>query len=198
MLLVNRQTVLESPPSELPAIKAEAKATLELCTQCELLLKLRKYLDWDKFDWAYMCGWANKVDEPFVKLMISLAKHGYIYNVISMHKWWRRLKAVNQANVISFFTYTNFPGPTDKPLFWADLYAQCCRTKSMFEEMSKVFSDDHFVEMNLRGLLGCSQSANIKEAWTKWAKSNHPDKGGSVDKFVIVKAAYEEWLLTQG
>lgn len=195
--MFSRDMILTNPEM-IPEIRREAKATLELIGFCDNLCKLRKYLDWSKFDWAYMCGWANKVDEPFVKLMLSLARHGYTYNVISMHKWWRRLKAVNQANVISFFTYTNFPGPTDKPLFWADLYAQCCRTKAMFEEMSKVYADDHFVEMNLRGLLGCSQQADIKEAWTKWAKSNHPDKGGSVDKFVIVKAAYEEWLLAKG
>lgn len=194
MIQVNRQLVLTSSPDKVAEIKAEAKATYELCQRCELLLKLRKYLDWDKFDWGLMCTWANPVDEHFVKLMISLAKHGYKYNVISMHRWWHRLKAVNQANVISFFTYVNFPGPSDKDLFWADLYCQCCRTKNMFEEMSKVYSDDHFVEMNLRGLLGCSQQADIKEAWLKWAKSNHPDKGGSVEKFVIVKAAYEEWL----
>lgn len=192
-MLVNRQTILQSPEL-LPQIKAEAKATYELCVRCELLVKLRKFLDWDRFDWALMCTWANPVDEPFIKLMISLAKHGYKYGAISMHRWWRRLKAVGQANVISYFTYTNFPGPTDETLWWEPVYEQCCRTHEMFVKMAEVYNSDTAVEMNLRAMLGISQNSNIKDAWTKWAKANHPDKGGSVEKFVLVKAAYEEWL----
>jgi DnaJ-class molecular chaperone len=63
----------------------------------------------------------------------------------------------------------------------------------MFSKMSDVYISDTSVEMNLRALLGISQNRDIKEAWTQWAKTNHPDKGGSVEKFVLVKAAYEEW-----
>jgi DnaJ-class molecular chaperone len=59
--------------------------------------------------------------------------------------------------------------------------------------MSEVFRDDRQVEMYLRSLLGISQQRDIKEAWIEWAKRNHPDKGGSVDKFIITKSAYEEW-----
>ena len=59
--------------------------------------------------------------------------------------------------------------------------------------MSDVYSDDRNVEMNLRALLGLSQQSDIKQAWLKWAKQNHPDKGGSVARFVLVKSAYEEW-----
>lgn len=192
MIMVNRQSVLDSP-SNIADIKKEAKLTYDLCTRCELLLKLRQYEDWGRFDWAFMCTWANPVDEPFIKLMISLAKHGYHYGAISMHKWWRRLKACNQHNIITYFTYTNFPGPTDKKLFWLELYEHCCRTRETFVQMSEVFRDDRQVEMYLRSLLGISQQRDIKEAWVEWAKRNHPDKGGSVEKFIITKSAYEEW-----
>ena len=181
-------------PDMIPKIKAEAKATLELIGYCERLVQLRQYEDWGKFDWAFMATWANKVDEPFVKLMLSLSKHNYHYSAISMHKWWRRLKAVNQQHLIQYFTYVNFPPPErGNKLFWIELYEQCCKTNQVFIEMSKVFKDDKYVEMNLRAMLGCSQQKDLKEAWTTWAKQNHPDKGGSVERFVLVKAAYEEW-----
>lgn len=182
-------------PDMIPKIKAEAKATLELIGYCERLMQLRQYEDWGRFDWGLMVGWANKVDEPFVKLMLSLSKHHYHYGAISMHRWWRRLKAVNQQHLVQYFTYQGFPPPEgDKKLFWMELYEHCCRTHQMFNEMSQVFKDDRSVEMNLRAMLGCSQQKDIKEAWTAWAKLNHPDKGGSVEKFVLVKAAYEEYI----
>lgn len=192
MLAVNRDLVLSSPEL-LGDIKKEAKATLDLCKRCELLVQLRKYEDWGRFDWALMCSWANPVDEPFIKLMIALAKHGYHYGAVSMHRWWRRLKAVNQANLVSFFTFKTFPPPDGNRLWWETVYEHCCRTHEMFVKMAEVYRDDRMVEMQLRAMLGASQNADLKQAFTKWAKSNHPDKGGSVEKFVIIKAAYEEW-----
>lgn len=193
-LSVNREFVLEHPEL-LIDIKAEAKATYELCKRCELLTQLQKYSTWGQFDWSILVAMANPVDEPFVKLMISLAKHGYDYNAISMHRWWRRLKAVNQQHLISYFTFIGFPGPGH--VGWIDLYQRCCRTSDIFKAMADVYRDDKSVEMNLRGMLGISQKSDIKEAWLKWAKQNHPDKGGSVDRFVLVKAAYEEWQNAQ-
>ena len=181
-------------PDLIPDIKKEAKATLDLIGYCDRLIQLRKYEDWGRFDWAFMATWANKIDEPFVKLMLSLSKHNYHYGAISMHKWWRRLKAVNQQHIITYFTYQGFPPPErGKKLFWLELYEHCCKTQTMFQQMSEVFKDDRSVEMNLRGMLGISQRRDIKEAWVEWAKQNHPDKGGSAERFVLVKAAYEEW-----
>lgn len=193
MISVNRELVM-SNPELIPEIKLEARRTLELIGYCERLQQLRTLEDWGRFDWALMCTWANKVDEPFVKLMISLAKHGYHYNAISMHKWWHRMKAVNQQHLIAFFTYNNFISPKIKErLFWTDVYEQCCRTADIFSQMSEIYRSDNAVEMNLRALLGCSQKTDIKQAWSEWAKRNHPDKGGNVEKFILVKAAYEEW-----
>lgn len=193
-LSVNREFVLEHPEL-LGDIKAEAKATYELCKRCELLTQLQKYSTWGQFDWSILVAMANPVDEPFVKLMISLAKHGYDYNAISMHRWWRRLKAVNQQHLVSYFTFIGFPEPGH--VGWIDLYQKCCRTSDIFKAMADVYRDDRSVEMNLRGMLGISQKSDIKEAWLKWAKQNHPDKGGSVERFVLVKAAYEEWQNAQ-
>lgn len=195
MTMFSRASVITQPDA-IADIKAEAKKTLELIVHCERLQQLRKYNDWGRFEWSYMCTWANPVDEPFIKLMLSLSKHKYDYGAISMHRWWRRLKAVNQQNVITFFTYVNFKKqPGDGQLYWYDVYQQCCKTAETFAKMDAVYRDDTFVEMNLRALLGISQQRDIKDAWKEFAKTNHPDKGGSVEKFVLVKAAYEEWLL---
>lgn len=195
MLAVNRQLVMDSPDL-LDDIEKEAKATVELCKRCKLLIQLRKYADWSRFDWTLLVGMANSVDEPFVKLMISLAKHGYEYNAISFHRWWRRMKSVNQQHLISYFTYVGFKEPGH--IGWMDVYQKCCRTADIFKQMSDVYTDDRAVELNLRALLGISQQSDIKQAWLKWAKMNHPDKGGSVDRFVLVKSAYEEWQNAQG
>lgn len=192
MIAVNRELIM-AHPELIAEAKKEAKATLELIGYCDNLMRLRKYVDWERFDWSLMCTWANKVDEPFVKLMLSLANHGYKYGAISMHRWWRRLKAVNQQHLITFFTYQGFNHDKKQLLWWETLYEHCCRSHEVFVQMASVFNDDKNVEMNLRALLGTSQNSDLKEVWTKWAKANHPDKGGSVEQFVLVKAAYEEW-----
>lgn len=178
-------------PESIRDVKREARRILDVCGYVEHLSTLRKYGDWSKFDWSVMASWANSIDDVFVRLMIGLSKRKYTYNVISMHRWWRRLKACNQQNIIAFFTYIGFvqPGFID----WGVLYAHCCRTKSVFDEMLDVYKSDKSVELNLRALLGISMQKDIEQAWRKWAKENHPDKGGSEERFVLVKAAYEEW-----
>ena len=195
-ILVNRAVLLEKPEL-LKEIRAEAKATVELCTYVETLVQLRKYGEWANFNWVIMSAWANPVDIQFCKLMISLSKHGYTYGAISMHRWWRRLKACNQQHLITYFSYKDFNVDKTKTLWWMDVYKQCCRTAELFAQYDAIYRDDSAVEMNLRALLGISQTRDIKSAWSEWAKANHPDKGGSVEKFVLVKAAYEEWYVAQ-
>lgn len=177
----------------IPEVARQARSALKLCKRFESVLRLRKYGDWSRFDWKVMAEMANDVDEPFVKVMTSLSRRGYEYSAVSMHKWWRRMKAVNQQNLMTFFSFVGFQEPSSKRLFWSDVYQQCCKTSETFTRMSEVYRDDRFVEMNLRSLLGISQATDIRQAWVKWAKQNHPDRGGSVERFVLVKAAYEEW-----
>lgn len=194
MIVANREAIINNP-EDIDEVVREARRTIEFATYCKHLITLRKYEDWSQFEWPFMCGWANKIDDVFVKLMISLSKNHYHYNAVSMHRWWRRLKAVNQHNIVSFFTFIGFPAPERKTkIDWTLLYQHCCKTSEIFAQMTEVYNDDKSVEMNLRALMGISQKKDIKEAWREWAKANHPDKGGSVDKFVLVKSAYEEWL----
>lgn len=177
----------------IPEVARQARSALKLCKRFESVLRLRKYGDWSRFDWKVLAEMANDVDEPFVRVMTSLSRRGYEYSAVSMHKWWRRMKAVNQQNLMTFFSFVGFQEPSSKRLFWSDVYQQCCKTSETFTRMSEVYRDDRFVEMNLRSLLGISQATDIRQAWVEWAKQNHPDRGGSVERFVLVKAAYEEW-----
>lgn len=184
--------MLKDSPELLADIQREARAILSLCTYTKQCAQLHKVQQWANFDWRVIYEMANAVDEPFVKLMLSLDRHKYKYNAISMHAWWRRLKAVNQQHLITFFSYVNFVKP--QVISWEIVYSQCCKTKETLELMSEQFADDRAVEMNCRALMGCSQSTGLKIAWATWAKQNHPDKGGDPNNFVLVKAAYEEYL----
>lgn len=187
---VSRQMIAQSPEL-LDDIRREATRIISLCGYAKRLFSLKKIPEWEQFNWSVMIRWANAVDEPFVKLMQSLSKHHYHYNAISMHRWWERLKACNQHHVISYFTYVNFVEPG--VIGWEQVYSQSCRTRGIFEQMLAVYNDDRAIEMNVRALIGCSQEADLHSAWVKWAKNNHPDKGGSVEQFILVKSAYEEY-----
>lgn len=186
------KALLIAQPSRLDEILKEAKAIINLGDGIKRVNRLLKYNEWSKFG-NDIYQWANPVDLPFVNLMASLSRHGYDYNCISMHKWWRRLKAVNQHHLITYFSYVGFQPPGDKLIWWSDVYTQCLRMNDMLEEFLKQYRDDKSVEMNLRSLLGISQQADIHAAWREFAKANHPDKGGSVERFVLVKSAYEEY-----
>jgi curved DNA-binding protein CbpA len=49
-------------------------------------------------------------------------------------------------------------------------------------------------DLDLYGILGLHRDADIRQvrsAYRKWAKATHPDTGGSVEKFALVKLAYD-------
>lgn len=174
-------------------IKAEAKLIITRCEYVDKILQLRKYCDWSLFSWPVMAQMANAVDMPFIKLMLSLAKHNYKYSAISMHMWWRRLKAVDQQHLITYFSYVNFEIPKGNRVEWSDVYKQCCRTQETFQQYSSLYDNNKTVEIRLRTLLGISMQTDIRQAWLEWVKHNHPDKGGRADVFILTKAAYEEY-----
>ena len=175
--------------------KIVAKGLREELARLDAVVKiseLRMYLDWSFYAPNIIARLATRLDAPFIKLMTSLAKHGFRYSAISMTNWWRRLKSLSQDHIITYFTYADFGEP--RFIGPNDLLAQCDRTKSMFGSLSEQLADDRLVEMSLRTLLGIGQATDIKAAFRDWAKTNHPDKGGDTDRFARVMAAYDEWL----
>lgn len=178
--------------------KTAAKQMREELARLDAIVKiseLRKYLDWSMFAPNVIVHLATKLDAPFVKLMVSLAKRGYRYSAISMFNMWRRLKAIGQDHIITYFAYPGFGDP--RFITPADLLSQCDYTHSMFGTLKEQLADNRLVEYSLRTLLGISQVTDIETAFREWAKTNHPDKGGDTDKFARVMAAYDEWLDTQ-
>lgn len=181
-----------SHPEDAKAIVTEAHRIVDTYGYLSDVMRLSKFNDWGEFSDAMLVAMANPIDSPFVKLMLSLGRKGYRLNAISFHRWWRRMKAVNQHHIITYFSY-KLLDTAKKDIDWADVYAACFRTHETLAEYQASYGNDKSVEMNLRAMLGISQQTDIKKAWIAWAKENHPDKGGSVDRFVLVKAAYEEW-----
>lgn len=179
-------------PAEAKSAAKRLREDLDRLDAINKLSELRKYLDWSKFAPSVIIQLTTKLDAPFIKLMLSLAKRGYRYSAISMLRFWRRLKALNQETVITYFAY---PGFGDARFITPDdVLRQCDYTHSMFGVMKEQLADDRLVEMSLRALLGISQATDIKTAFRTWAKENHPDKGGDTEKFARVMAAYDEWL----
>lgn len=178
--------------------KTVAKGLREDLARLDAIVKisqLRKHLDWDKFAPEVLAPLATKLDAPFIRLMTSLAQRGYRYSAISMFNMWRRLKAIGQDHIITYFAYPGFGDP--RFITPADLINQCDYTHSMFGTLKEQLTDNKLVEYSLRALLGISQATDIKMAFREWAKTNHPDKGGDTDKFARAMAAYDEWLDTQ-
>lgn len=178
-------------PANLAELRRAYKRAISDLDSIKAIAELRKYADWGEFAWPVLSQLCNNVDMPFVKLMVSLSKHGYRYSAISMMRWWRRLKAIGQEHIISYFSYTNFVPP--QFIMPDQLTAHCDYGQSMFGTITKMFSDNKLVEMSLRSMLGISQASDIKTAWIAWAKEHHPDRGGDTDTFIKTKAAYEEW-----
>lgn len=182
-------------PVETKALAKQLRDELARLDMINKISELRKYLDWPKFNKEVIVQLATKLDAPFVKLMISLAKHGYRYSAISMMNLWRRLKTIGQDHIITYFAYPGFGDP--RFITPDDLIHQCDYTHSVFGSLKEQLADNNLVEMSLRALLGISQVVDIKTAFRDWAKANHPDKGGDTDSFVRVKSAYEEWASLQ-
>lgn len=178
--------------------KTVAKGLREELARLDAIIKisqLRKYLDWSSYEPNVIATLATKLDAPFIKLMTSLAQRGYRYSAISMFNMWRRLKAIGQDHIITYFAYPGFGDP--RFITPDDVIRQCDYTHSMFGSLKEQLADNRLVELSLRALLGISRVTDIKSAFREWAKANHPDKGGDTDKFARVMAAYDEWLDTQ-
>lgn len=179
-------------PAEAKAVAKGLRAEIARLDAICKISELRKYLDWSMFAPKIIAMLATKLDEPFIRVMLSLAKRGYRYSAISMFNLWRRLKAIGQDHIITYFAFPGFGDP--RFITPADLVNQCDYTHSMFGTLKDQLADNKLVEMSLRSLLGISQVVDIKTAFREWAKMNHPDKGGDTEKFARVMAAYDEWL----
>lgn len=188
---------VDKEPKRLSTLKKFVANVSERQTLRKLVFKLYSEPGWCNFGQSVILEMANPLDAGFVRMMLALNKEHYQYNPISMHLWWRRLKAIGQPTIISYFNLTKFrlDHPDTKTVItWNDIAGNCAITSEVLNNIVEGLKSNKTVETNLRASLGISMSADIPEAYKKWVKKNHPDKGGDTLTFVLVKAAYEEWV----
>lgn len=170
-------------------------------THIELVHRLYKLPGWSCFNMQVLLDMANDVDAPFMRLMLRLSKDGYCYSVISMHRWWRRLKSINQQNLLGYLNYTMLTTDLSKviPLTHERLLTSCVLTRQTLQSIHAMLLQDSSVDLTLRTRLdGISLKADVHKAWREWAKTHHPDKGGDVNTFILTKSCYEEWCAIYG
>lgn len=187
---------IELEPKRLKALQSFVKNQSEKMRCRSQVLSLYSKVGWNKFAQGVILELSNPVDQPFVRLMLSLTREKFNYNPMQMHLWWRRLKATDQRHIITYFNLTKFCNDfPDRNTFitWVNIVDNCSITQDILNKVMEGMKSNRDVELNLRSRLGVSMTADLREAWKKWAKNNHPDKGGDLETFVITKACYEEW-----
>ena len=163
------------------------------CKLREKLEELRTFPEWSVVPYSMLADFLTEQSRPFIALCIQLNKRGYRHVPISLIRWWRRMIATAETNLITYFSWLNFHY-TGCVICGTDIMMNCARTKDAFNDLCKVFDSDHHLDCHLRELLGgLGSNADIHEYWKKFCMKNHPDKGGDPQKFLEVKVCYDEW-----
>jgi hypothetical protein len=162
----------------------------------EKVEQLAEMPQWCDVSWLHEL--ATEKSAPFIQICLQLCKRGISHSPVSLLKWWTRMIACGQTNIITYFTWLTF-----KPsgcVTGQDILYNCSRTQQMFDAILVTLEQPSSVDFHLRELLGgLGSKADIHEAWKKFAKENHPDKGGDPERFLEVKVCYDEWCkLCQG
>lgn len=180
-----------------PSIKRKAmRAFAELTNSLkirDLAVRLLGSKHWREVPPMEILSMDNRIDEPFLRLMLRLSR----WNVCatSMLMMWRRLKALDRQSIISYFNIQCFSEEFEYGalITGSDVLRNCVSSKELLEDLQDSMDDSKLIEDALRAKLGISSVGDIEEAWKRFAKLNHPDKGGNIEVFVTTMAAYQEW-----
>lgn len=185
---------LQVNPSRMRAVKQWYRTVVRAHDNNVLVERLFKCDGWDKFAWSIRSEMANDVDAIFIRLMLRLYKDRIGVNPISMHMWWRRMKAMHQFQLLTYLDYTGLvKSLVERYVDHTMILPYCISSRDTLAQLTELLSSNDQLDLTMRAHLGASMATDIPLAWVEWAKDNHPDKGGDSDKFVIVKACYEEW-----
>ena len=185
-------------PADMPQIKRWYKNTVGAHANNVLVVRLHKCPGWSNFSWGVMSAMANDVDAPFLRCMLRLSADRILCDVISMHRWWRRMKAMDQSKLLTYLDYTSLlESLAERFVDHTMILPFCLRSREALQQLTEAFESDTQLDLVMRAKLGASMATDIKSAWIRWAKENHPDKGGDTDTFIITKACYDEWLAVQ-
>lgn len=142
---------------------------------------------------SFMLSLMNRVDEPFVRLMLTLKGYRMIH--VAMHIWWRGLKAIDRNNLVTYFNLAEFQRTHYKgsAVGTSDIMENLVKNEETLRNISESIGSKYTIETSLRAKLGISGTSDIETAWKRFAMVHHPDKGGDIELFITTKAAYEAW-----
>ena len=164
--------------------------------ECRLRSKIFKLMEmgnWCTFNQSILMELATEQSEPFIDLCTQLCKRGFTHSPVSLVRWWKRMIGAGQTNVLTYFTWLTF-NPGKAVVTGSDILYNCTRSQQMFDAVLVTLESDDVLDHHLRELLGgLGSKSDIHEAWKKFAKANHPDKGGDPERFLEVKVCYDEW-----
>lgn len=177
-------------------LKPRFKKLCEQATDFDRVEKLSHFPAWQQVGQSNLLSLTTRTSAPFVKVALGLAQRRLPHSPVSLMLWWRRMVAVGQTSVLTYFSWTAAEEFAKYSVITgSDLARICIGNEQMFRDFQTTFQDDRSVELTIREALGgLSMQSDVRKAWKEWALRNHPDKGGDAEEFLRVKLIYDEWV----
>lgn len=177
-------------------LKPRFKKLCEQATDFDRVEKLSRFPAWQQVGQSNLLSLTTRTSAPFVKVALGLAQRRLPHSPVSLMLWWRRMVAVGQTSVLTYFSWTAAEEFAKYSVITgSDLARICIGNEQMFRDFQDTFQDDRSVELTIREALGgLSMQSDVRKAWKEWALRNHPDKGGDAEEFLRVKLIYDEWV----
>jgi hypothetical protein len=177
-------------------LKPRFKKLCEQATDFDRVEKLSHFPAWQQVGQSNLLSLTTRTSAPFVKVALGLAQRRLPHSPVSLMLWWRRMVAVGQTSVLTYFSWTAAEEFAKYSVITgSDLARIRIGNEQMFRDFQATFQDDRSVELTIREALGgLSMQSDVRKAWKEWALRNHPDKGGDAEEFLRVKLIYDEWV----
>lgn len=177
-------------------LKPRFKKLCEQATDFDRVEKLSRFPAWQQVGQSNLLSLTTRTSAPFVKVALGLAQRRLPHSPISLMLWWRRMVAVGQTALLTYFSWTAAEEFAKYSVITgSDLARICIGNEQIFRDFQATFQDDRSVELTIREALGgLSMQSDVRKAWKEWALRNHPDKGGDAEEFLRVKLIYDEWV----
>lgn len=189
------ESLVRSDSKVIRKLKPKFKRLCEQATDFDRVEKLSRFPQWQQIGQSNLLSLTTHESAPFVKVALGLAQRRIPHSPVSLMLWWRRMVAVGQTSILTYFSWAGAEGLARfNCITGSDIARICIGNEQMFTNFRNTFDDDKSVDLRIREALGgLSMKSDVKQAWKEWALKNHPDKGGDPEKFLTVKLIYEEW-----
>lgn len=190
------ETIFRTDPTLMRKWKPKVKRLEETATNVARVLQLSA--KWSDVPQSLLREFATTESAPFIKVCLGLTNRRYKVAPVSLCLWWRRMVAVGQRNILTYFSWSALDRLQLETVCGSDILRACTDNIEILDNLRNILKDDTSVDFRIRELLGgLSKTSDVKAAWKKWVMTNHPDKGGDPEHFLEVKVVYDEWLTFQ-